>query len=84
MLVYPPTQTVDHVDDYHGTKVADPYRWLENDVRQDAQVRAWVDAQQKVTGEYLEHLPERADLHSRLTELWNTPRYGVPVKRGGQ
>jgi prolyl oligopeptidase len=84
MLVYPPTQTVDQVDDYHGTEVADPYRWLENDVRQDAQVRAWVDAQQKFTGEYLRRLPERADLHRRLTQLWDTPRYGVPVKRGGQ
>jgi prolyl oligopeptidase len=84
MQVYPPTRTVDQVDDYHGTKVADPYRWLEKDVRQDPEVRAWVDAQQSFTSEYLAQLPERADLHNRLTELWNTARYGVPVKRGGQ
>lgn len=84
MHVYPPTRTVDQVDDYHGTQVADPYRWLENDVRQDPEVRAWVDAQQRFSSEYLGQLPERADLHKRLTEVWNTPRYGVPVKRGGQ
>ena len=84
MQVYPPTRTVDQIDDYHGTKVADPYRWLENDVRQDPEVRAWVDAQQSFTSDYLAQLPERADLHQRLTELWNTARYGVPVKRGGQ
>ena len=84
MPVYPPTQTVDHVDDYHGIKVSDPYRWLENDVRQDPQVRAWVEAQQSCTSEYLGQLPERAGIHDRLTELWNTARYGVPVKRGGQ
>ncbi|XOV84097.1 MAG: prolyl oligopeptidase family protein [bacterium] len=84
MPKYPPTHTVDQVDDYHGIQVTDPYRWLENDVRQDRQVQTWVDAQRQLSDAYLRQLPERAALHSRLTELWNTPRFGVPVKRGNQ
>lgn len=84
MRDYPFTATVEQVDVYHGTAVTDPYRWLEDDVRQNTQVRAWVDAQQAVTAEYLNELPERTLLHERLTQVWNTQRFGVPQKKGGK
>ena len=58
-LAYPPTKRIDHVDDYHGTKVADPYRWLEDDVRKSKEVADWVEAENKVTDAYLEAIPER-------------------------
>ncbi len=79
-LSYPATKTVDQVDDYHGRKIADPYRWLEDPDAPDT--RAWVAAQNKVTFGYLEKLPHRARLQKRLTELWNYERYGLPRKRG--
>jgi len=81
-LSYPPTAKVDQVDDYHGTKVADPYRWLEDD--NSPQTAAWVEAQNKVTFAYLNQIPERAQLKERLTRLWNFERYGVPFKEGGR
>ncbi|MFQ5793196.1 MAG: S9 family peptidase, partial [Acidobacteriota bacterium] len=77
---YPHTKKVSHVDDYHGTKVADPYRWLE-DVDSD-ETRAWVGAQNEVTFGYLESIPAREALRQRLTELWDYPRYGAPFKEG--
>ncbi len=81
-VTYPPTRKGDVVDDYHGTKVADPYRWLE-DV--DApETRAWVEAENRVTFAYLEQLPERERIHRRLTELWDYPKYGAPFKKGGR
>jgi len=67
------------VDNYHGTLVADPYRWLEKDT--DPAVKAWVKAQHQLTEEYLEDVP-RAALKERLTELWNYPRLSLPVKVG--
>ena len=79
---YPVTPKVDQADDYHGTKVADPYRWLEET---DApQTKAWVAAQNKVTFAYLEQIPARNQIKQRLTQLWNYERYGVPVKIGGR
>ncbi len=78
----PRTKTVDQVDEFHGTKVADPYRWLENDVREDAEVKAWVEAQNKVTFGYLEKLPQRTMLKDRLTKLWNYERFSSPSKQG--
>lgn len=54
---YPETRRIDHVDDYHGTEVADPYRWLEDDVRESEDVEAWVDSQNEVTFAYLQSLP---------------------------
>src|SRR3989475_6489570 len=81
-IQYPPARTGDLVDDYHGTKVPDPYRWLE-DV--DApQTRAWVEAENRVTFAYLEQIPERAQIHRRLTALWDYPKYGAPFKKGGR
>ncbi|GAB4147573.1 MAG: prolyl oligopeptidase family serine peptidase [Planctomycetaceae bacterium] len=83
-LDYPETRRVNHTDDYHGTKVADPYRWLEKDVREAPEVAKWVEAQNKVTFGYLKQIPERESIRKRLTELWNYEKYGVPFKRGGR
>ncbi len=79
---YPETKKVDQVDDYHGTRVSDPYRWLEDDNSEET--LAWVKAQNAVTFGYLEKLPQREPLRARLTELWNYPRYGTPFHKGGQ
>lgn len=83
-LKYPQTQRIDHVDDYHGVKVEDPYRWLEEDVRQSPRVRDWVEAQNKVTFDYLRSLPKREQIRERLTKLWNYEKYSVPWKAGGR
>ncbi len=79
-LEYPPAKRLDLVEDYHGTKVAAPYRWLEED--SSPETRAWVEAQNRLTFGYLEKLPQRAKLQKRLTEIWNAPRYSAPEKRG--
>jgi prolyl oligopeptidase len=63
---YPETRRSDHTDVYHGMTVADPYRWLEDDVRESAEVKAWVEAQNKTTFGYLETLPERESIRKRL------------------
>ena len=81
---YPETATVGQTDDYHGVVVADPYRWLEDDVRENADVRAWVEAQNAVTFDYLSRIPERARINARLTELWDYERFGIPYKEGGR
>lgn len=81
-LMYPQTRTVDQVDDYHGTKVADPYRWLEDPDAADT--KAWVEAQNKVTFDYLKQIPQRETIKARLTKLWNFERYGTPFKEGGR
>jgi len=81
-VTYPLARKGDVVDDYHGTKVADPYRWLE-DV--DApETRSWVEAENRVTFAYLEQIPERERIRRRLTELWDYPKYGAPFKKGGR
>jgi prolyl oligopeptidase len=79
---YPATATTNQVDVYHGVTVKDPYRWLEDD--NSAATKAWVEAQNKVTFDYLATIPERAAIKARLTELWNFERYGVPFKEGGR
>jgi len=81
-IAYPVARKDDVVDDYHGTKVADPYRWLE-DV-DSPETRAWVDAENRVTSAYLERIPERERIGRRLTELWDYPKYGAPFKKGGR
>jgi len=81
---YPDAKRGDVVDDYFGTKVADPYRWLENDVRTDKQVEAWVAAENQVTQSYLATLPGRDVFAARLKTLLNYERFGVPVKKGGR
>ncbi len=82
-LKYPPTRIDDTViDDYHGTKVADPYRWLEDD--NSTETAAWVAAQNKVTFGFLATIPQRAQIGARLRELWNYERFGLPRKEGGR
>ncbi len=79
-IEYPNTKKVDQTDDYHGTKVSDPYRWLEDD--NSAETKAWVQAENKVTFDYLKQIPEREQLKKRLTELWNYEKYSSPNKEG--
>lgn len=79
---YPTTRRVEQTDDYFGTKVADPYRWLEDD--NSAETKAWVEAQNKITFDYLNQIPERAKIKARLTELWNYEKYSAPFKRGSK
>jgi prolyl oligopeptidase len=81
-LMYPTTKTVDHVDDYHGTKVQDPYRWLEDLDSDDT--KSWIEEQNKLTFGFLEKIPEREALKERLTGLWNYERYSAPFKEGGR
>jgi prolyl oligopeptidase len=77
---YPQTRKVDHVDTYHGTKVPDPYRWLEDD--NSPETAQWVEAENKVTFAYLERIPYRAELKKRLETLYNYPKYGAPSRKG--
>ena len=79
---YPEARKRDQVDDYHGTKVADPYRWLE-DV-DSPETRSWVEAENRVTFAYLQQIPERERIRTRLTQLWDYPKYGAPFKKGGR
>jgi prolyl oligopeptidase len=79
-LPYPQTRKVDTVTTYFGTKVADPYRWLENDQATDT--KAWVQAENKVTQDYLGKIPYRDAIRNRLTKLWNYEKYTAPIKEG--
>ena len=79
---YPPAKTVDQVDDYHGVKVADPYRWLEDP--DSAESRQWIDAQNTLTEGYIRGVPERQAIIDRITKLWNFEKYGTPSKQGGR
>ena len=79
---YPPAPKNDHVDDYHGTKVPDPFRPLEN--ADSPETRAWIEAQNKLTFEYLEKIPERKKINERLTKLWDYEKYSVPFREGGR
>ena len=81
-MTYPETIKGEVVDDYFGTRIADPYRWMEELDSPD--VATWVAAQNKVTFEYLQGLPARAWLKQRITELWDYPKVGVPVREGGR
>ena len=78
---YPAARTVDTTDDYHGTQVADPYRWLEDDVRNSDDVRQWVTEQNELTQNYLQTLPSRKLITDRLTQLWDYEKYGAPFRR---
>jgi prolyl oligopeptidase len=83
-IEYPKTRKVEQVDDYHGVKVADPYRWLEADVRTSEDVAGWVAAENKITFDYLGGIPERERIRKELTTLWNYEKYSAPFKRGGR
>ena len=78
-LTYPETRKVDQTDDYFGTKVADPYRWLEDE--NAPATAAWVEAQNRLTFAYLEKIPFRQTLFSRLQALYNYPKYSAPTRR---
>ena len=79
---YPPARKSDQVDDYHGVKVADPYRWLED--LDSEETRKWVEAENKLSFGYLAAIPQRNMLKERLTKLWNYEKYGIPFKEGNR
>ena len=79
-LEYPETRKGGQVDHFFGTRVPDPYRWLED--ADSAETRAWVDAQNKVTAAYLDQIPERGRIQKRLTQIWNYERYDAPSREG--
>lgn len=79
-LKYPVTEKSAQQDDYFGTIIKDPYRWLEED--NSKETRAWVIAQNKVTNQYLSSIPFREKVKDRLAELWNYPRFGAPFRKG--
>src|SRR4051794_2271085 len=81
-LAYPAAARGTQVDDYHGTRIADPYRWLE-DVDAPA-TKAWVEAENRLTDSFLTTIPERAAIKNRLTQLWNYARYSAPFKENGR
>ena len=80
-FAYPPAKKVEQIDDYHGVKVADPYRWLEDD--HSPETIAWAAAQRERTEQFLAAIPARERLRARLTKLWNYPRHSLPIKAGG-
>ena len=80
---YPETRTGDVVEEQFGERVADPYRWLENDVRVDDEVAGWVAAQNEVTDAFLARLPGREALKARITQLTDYERFGLPTEKSG-
>lgn len=83
VLKYPQTKKVDVVDTQFGVKVADPYRWLEDDVRVNPAVADWVKAQNAVTDRYLDTLPGKDVLAAKMKKLFDYERFGLPEKAGG-
>ncbi|HEY0682588.1 MAG TPA: prolyl oligopeptidase family serine peptidase [Steroidobacter sp.] len=79
-FTYPTTKRIEHFDTYHGTRVADPYRWLEN--ADSADTKSWIQAQNELAQPYLEGIPARERIKQRMTQLWNYERYDIPLKRG--
>jgi len=79
---YPEAHTVDQVDVFHGVEVADPYRWLEDP--DSSESRAWIEAENEITFDYLGGVPQRGAIEDRLTELWDYERFGTPFKEGGR
>ena len=80
-VTYPKTAKKTITDHYFGTKVDDPYRWLEDDNAADT--KAWVIEENKVTNDYLSKIPFRNKIKNKLEELWNYPKYGAPFRKGG-
>src|SRR5712692_1332284 len=79
---YPPAPTSNQIDDYFGTKVPDPYRPLENP--DSPKSRKWIEAEDKLTFDFLKTIPERDGIKKRLTEVWDYERFGVPFKEKGR
>lgn len=83
-MTYPPARRDNTVDNYHGTTVPDPYRWLEEDVRKSPDVRNWVTAENQLTTAYLDAIPERTAIRKRISDLWDYAKYSAPSKHGGR
>ena len=79
---YPPARLADQTDDYHGTLVADPYRWLEDS--DSPETRDWIEAENALAFDFLEQIPARKAIEKRLTALWDYERYGMPYLQGGR
>ncbi|MCI0472663.1 MAG: prolyl oligopeptidase family serine peptidase, partial [Ignavibacteria bacterium] len=79
-LNYPNARKTDHTDDYFGTKVEDPYRWMED--LNSSELKTWIEEENKVTFSYLDKIPFRDKIRKRLTEIWNYPKYGAPFRIG--
>src|SRR4051812_44653878 len=79
-IKYPVTKKVNQEDNYFGTTIQDPYRWLENDTADD--VKAWVESENKVTFDYLNKIPFRSKIHKRITEIVDYEKYSSPQKVG--
>src|SRR5580765_2177014 len=77
-LPYPDAAKGQEIDNYHGTKVADPYRWLEDP--DSSASRKWIEEENRITFRFLDAIPERPAIKARLRELWDYERYGVPFK----
>ena len=80
-IKYPDTRQCDQTDDYHGTQVPDPYRWLEDPDSEET--RSWIEAENKLTFGYLEAIPQREAIRERLTKLWDYEKFGIPSVHGG-
>ena len=81
-LQYPATRTTDVVDDYHGTKVPDPYRWMENS--KSPELGGWIAEQNELTESYLRALPIRAHFQRRIARLWNFRKTNLPIVESGR
>src|SRR5437879_4094736 len=79
-LAYPSANRANHIDDYHGIKVADPYRWLED--IDSPETRKWVEAEAKLADDYLAGIPGRQAIAARLKKIWNYERWSDPFRRG--
>ena len=79
-FTYPPAPKSDQTDNFHGTEVSDPFRPLEN--ADSEETRKWIEAENKLTFDYLATVPERKRINERLTALWNYEKYGVPFREG--
>lgn len=79
-IYYPETKVIKQIDDYHGVKIGDPYRWLEDD--NSAETKLWVDAQNKTTNTFLSKIPFKEKIKERLTALWNYDKMSAPYKKG--
>ena len=81
-LHYPTARTVEQVDDFHGTKVSDPYRWMEN--LDDPELQPWIAAENQLVADFISDVPNREQLKTRMTALWDYERFGTPEVHGGK
>ena len=81
-LTYPVARTVEQVDDYHSTQVSDPYRWMEN--LDDPELQPWIAAENQLVADFISDVPNREQLKTRMTALWDYERFGTPEVHGGK